>query len=91
MILSSHSKPWIGNKPWEKIKERKEAKMKMEGTRSKRLKQRWRGKYNEKNTEVKWSAREERRNWLEKRAAAEEKAAEKGGNYSRSCSALPSQ
>ena len=37
------------------------------------------------------SAREERRNWLEKRATAAEKAAEKGRNYSRSCSALPSQ
>ena len=45
----------------------------------------WREKYNAKNTKVKRSAREERR------SAAEEKAAEKGKNYSRSCSALPSQ
>ena len=29
------SKPWIGEKTWEKIKERKEAKLKMEGARSK--------------------------------------------------------
>ena len=64
-----------------KIKERKQAKLKIEG----------REKYNAKNTEVKRSAREERRNWLEKRAAREEKAAEKGRNYSRSCSASPSQ
>ena len=35
MILSTYSKPWIGNKPWEKIKERKEAKLKIEGKRSK--------------------------------------------------------
>ena len=39
MILSTYSKPWIGNKPWEKIKERKEAKLKIEGKRSKWLKQ----------------------------------------------------
>ena len=48
-------------------------------------------KYNEKNNEVKRSAREDWRNWLEKRAAAAEKAAAKGRNYSRSCSALPSR
>ena len=40
---------------------------------------------------MKRSAREVRRNWLENMAAAEEKAAEKGRNYSRSFSALPSQ
>ena len=51
----------------------------------------WREKYNAENTKVKRSAREERRNSLERRSAAEEKAAEKGKNYSRSCSALPSQ
>ena len=27
------SKPWIGDKTWEKIKERKEAKLKIEGAR----------------------------------------------------------
>ena len=32
--------------------------------------------YNTKNNEVKRSAREDNRNWLEKRAAAAEKAAE---------------
>ena len=35
MILSTYNKPWIGNKPWEKLKERKEPKMKMEDTGSK--------------------------------------------------------
>ena len=35
MILSTYSKPWIGNKPWEKIRETKEAKLKIEGKRSK--------------------------------------------------------
>ena len=69
------SRPWIGSK---KVKERKEAKLKLDGARSERLKQRWRGEYNEKNNEVKRSAREDKRNWLEKRAAAAEKAAENG-------------
>ena len=40
---------------------------------------------------MKRSTREDWRNWFEKRAAAEEKAAAKGRNYSRSCSALPGQ
>ena len=34
------SSPWIGSK---KIKERKEAKLKLDGARLERLKQRWRG------------------------------------------------
>jgi len=33
------SRPWIGSKTWEKIKERKKAKLKLEGARSERLKQ----------------------------------------------------
>jgi len=53
------SKPWIGDKTWEKIKERKEAKLKMEGARSERLKQRRREEYDAKDKEVKRSAREE--------------------------------
>ena len=69
------SRPWIGSK---KIKERKEAKLTLEGARSEPLKQRWREEYNGKNNEVKRSAREDKRNWLEKRAAAAEKAAENG-------------
>ena len=51
----------------------------MEGTRSERLKQRWKDEYNAKN-KLKRSAREDKRNWLEKRAAVAEKAAESGRN-----------
>ena len=68
------SSPWIGSKTWE----RKEAKLKLEGARSERLKQRWREEYDAKNNKVKQSARENKRIWLEKRAAAEEKTAENG-------------
>ena len=52
----------------------------MDGARSKRLKQRRREEYDAKDKEVKRSAREDKRNWLEKRAAAAEKAAENGRN-----------
>ena len=51
------SRPWIGSKTWEKITERKEAKLKLEGARSERLKQRRREEYNAKNNVVKWRAR----------------------------------
>ena len=75
-----HSRPWIGSKTWEKITERKEAKLKLEGARSERLKQRRREEYNAKNNVVKWRASGvgDNRNWLEKRVAAAEKAAENG-------------
>ena len=69
------SKPWIGDKTWEKIKERKEAKLKMESARSERLKHRRRQEYNAKNNGVKQSAKEDKRNWMEGKAAAAEKAA----------------
>ena len=52
----------------------------MEGTRSERLKQRWREEYNAKNKAVKQSAKEDKRNCLEKRAAAAENATESGRN-----------
>ena len=52
----------------------------MESARSEQLKQRRRQEYNAKNKEVKQSAREDNRNWMEERAAAAEKAAENGRN-----------
>ena len=62
-----------------KIKERKEAKLKMESARSERLKQR-RQEYNAKNKEVKQGVREDKRNWMEERAAVAEKATDLGRN-----------
>ena len=47
----------------------------MESARSERSKQR-RQEYNAKTNEVKQSAREDKRNWMEGKAAAAEKAAE---------------
>ena len=52
----------------------------MESTRSERLKQRRRQEYNAKNKEVKQSAREEMRNWMEERATAAETSAKNGRN-----------
>jgi len=52
----------------------------MEGSRSERLKQRRREEYNAKGKEVKRSAWEDKRNWIENRAAAAENAAENGRN-----------
>ena len=78
------SRPWTGSKTSEKIKERKEAKLTLEGTRSERLKQRRSEEYSATNNEVKWSAEEDKQlssltnYWLEKRAGAAEKAADNG-------------
>ena len=57
--------------------------MRLEGARSERLKQRWRKDCNAKNDEMKLDARENKRIWLEKRAAAAKKAVENGrsGSY----------
>ena len=53
-------------------------KIEIGGCKIGRLKQRWREEYDAKNNKVKQSARENKRIWLEKRAAAEEKTAENG-------------
>ena len=50
----------------------------VEGARSERLTQRRREEYKVKDKEVKQSAREDKRNWLEEKAAAAKKAAENG-------------
>ena len=63
-----------------KFKERKEAKLKMESARSERLRQRRKEDYNAKNKEVKRSAREDNRTWMENKALAADKVAESGSN-----------
>ena len=64
----------------EKINERKEAKLKLEGARSEQLKERRSEEYNVKNKKVKWSTGKDKRNSLEKRAATAEKAVENGSS-----------
>ena len=52
----------------------------MEGARSEQLKQRRKQGCNGKNKEVKQIAREDKRNWMEERAAVAEKVTENGRN-----------
>ena len=74
------SKPLIDDETWKKVNERKEATLNLESTKSQRLKQRRREEYHNKDMEVKRSAREDMRNWMEERADAAEKAAENSRN-----------
>lgn len=60
------------------MEERKEAKLKMESTRSERLKQGRIEEHKAENKEVKRSARENKIKWMEEIAEAAEKAAEIG-------------
>ena len=52
----------------------------MESARLEHLKHSIKQEYNAKNNEVKQSAREDKRNWMEGRATAAEKATETGRN-----------
>ena len=61
------------------VKERGKTK-KMESARSERIKQRRKEEYNAKNKEVKRSAREDNRTWMENKALAADKVAESGRN-----------
>ena len=56
-------RPRIGSKTSEKIKRRKEAKLKLQGARLECLKERRSEEYNAKNNKVKQSAREDNRSW----------------------------
>ncbi|KXJ20588.1 hypothetical protein AC249_AIPGENE9418 [Exaiptasia diaphana] len=72
------SKQWISDITWQKIKERKEENQKLESTKSMRLKQRREAAYKAKSMEVKTSAREDKRRWIEAKADMAEKATENG-------------
>ena len=72
------SKPWIQEKSWELIEERKEIKKNIESTRSERIKERFKEDYREKDRQVKRSVREDRRRWTEEKAQMAEKASENG-------------
>ena len=72
------SKPWIREGTWRRVGERKKIKGKLENAKSNRIKQRLKVEYTEKDREVKRSAREDKRNWMEKPAEDSEKAAENG-------------
>ena len=71
-------KPWLGDNTWQKIEARKAVKQKIESTKSEGVKERLRKEYRTKDREVKRSAREDRRKWIEDLAGKAEIAAEKG-------------
>ncbi|XP_078352308.1 uncharacterized protein LOC144637002 [Oculina patagonica] len=70
------SKPWLCGGTWKKVEERRQ--LKLESTRSERVKQRIREQYKGKDREVKRSAREGKRRWLNEMAGNAERAAENG-------------
>ncbi|XP_018015247.1 uncharacterized protein LOC108672131 [Hyalella azteca] len=72
------NKPWISNDTWRLIDERRTAKVRVESTRSERIKNRMREEYREKDREVKRSVREDKRMWMSEKAAKAQNAAENG-------------
>ena len=59
------SKSWISAKSWEKIEERRKLKMKVNETKSDRLRSRLQTEYQSKGKEVKRSVRKDKREWAE--------------------------
>ena len=66
------------NGTWKKVEERRQLKLKLESTRSERVKRRIKEQYKGKDQEVKWSAREDKRHWMNEMADIAERAAENG-------------
>ena len=72
------NKPWIGDASWKLIDERRCIYLKVQSTRSERIKDRWKEEYRVKDKEVKRSVREDKRKWLSERAQMAQNAAENG-------------
>ena len=68
-------KPWISKEAWDLIEQRKEIKLKLDGTNSERLKEKRRVEYKAKDREVKRQIRRDKRNWSEGIAKEAEEAA----------------
>ena len=63
---------------WKKVEERRQLKLKLESTRSERVKKRIKEQYKGKDQEVKRSACEDKRHWMNEMADTAERAAENG-------------
>ena len=61
-----------------KVEERRQLKLKLESTRSERVKKRIKEQYKGKDQEIKRSAREDKRHWMNEMADTTERAAENG-------------
>ena len=66
---------WISVQTWQKIDERKEIKVKINSTKSERIKEQLKLNYSEKDKEVKRRAKEDKKNYVEKLADEAEEAA----------------
>ena len=71
-------KPWISDSTWKMIDERKETKIRIDSTRSERIKNRMKEEYKEKDREVKRNVREDKRRWVAEKAQRAQAAAENG-------------
>ena len=76
-ITKRTSKPWLHDRTWKKVEERRQLKLKLESTRSERVKK-IKEQYKGKDQEVKRSAREDKRYWMNEMADTAERAAENG-------------
>ena len=63
-----YSKPWLRDRTWKKVEERRQLKLKLESTHSERVKKRIKEQYKGKDQEVKWSACEDKRYWMNEMA-----------------------
>jgi hypothetical protein len=63
---------------WKRVEERKKIKMKLESTKSERLKHKRQQEFKEMDREVKKSAREDKRKWIEEKEAEAEEVAGNG-------------
>ena len=77
-IAKRTSKPWLHDGAWKKVEERRHLKLNLESTRSERVKKRIKEEYKGKDQEVKRSAREDKRYWMNEMADIAERAAENG-------------
>ena len=68
-------KPWISKESWDLIEQRKEIKLKLDGTNSERLKENRRVQNKAKDREVKRQICRDKRNWSEGKAKEAEEAA----------------
>ena len=65
---------WISTESWRKIEERRKLKRKIDDARSERLKNKARNEYREKDKETKRSLRQDKRDWVNNIAQAEDAA-----------------
>ena len=75
--LKSTDKTWITRETWKRIEERKTIKSKILNTKSERIQERLQKEYSSKDKEIKRSARQDKRAYVDKLAEKAETAAQK--------------